>query len=453
MSGLARVLLQMGYRVSGSDLSATHITEELKKLGAEIFYSHKKENLPEGADAVVASSAIPDHNPEIAEARRRGLDIMARGHLLSLLMNPQKGVAIAGTHGKTTTSAMVSHILKCAAFDPTFIVGGVLKAIGTNAKLGGSDYLVAEADESDASFVELHPFAAVVTSIDGDVNLSSGAFNDCHNDYAEVLTKIRRLFLQFINGVKPDGFAVLCGDHEGVRAVLPEVKSRFCTYGLSEHNDVRAVGIEYADYKSSFTVVKDGAELGRVQLPMPGSHNVQNALAAIAISLGLGIPFASAADALGAFSGVGRRFDVVSRSKDIIIVDDYAHNPEKIKAALNSAHTGGAKRVIAVFQPHRFSRTEFLLDQFPLVFSDADILLVTDIYSAGEEPIEGVTSEKLVEKIMNLDSHPERVAYVPDADGIVDFVGKECKAGDLVIFLGAGDICKCARRCAEMLRD
>lgn len=451
MSGLARVLLQMGYRVSGSDLSATRITEDLRNMGAAIFYGHKRENLPEGVEAVVASSAIPDNNPEIVEAKRRGLMIMARGHLLSLLMNPQRGVAIAGTHGKTTTSAIISHILKEAEFDPTFIVGGVLKAMGTNAKLGGSDYLVAEADESDASFVELRPLAAVVTSIDGDVNLSSGAFNDCHNDYEEVLIKIRRLFLQFINGVKEGGFAVLCGDHEGVRAVLPQVKSRAYTYGLSENNDFRAVDIEYADYKSAFTVVKNGAALGRVRLPLPGSHNVQNALAAIAISLGLGIPFASAAAALESFSGVGRRFEVVSRAKGIIIVDDYAHNPEKIKAALNSAHTGGAKRVVAVFQPHRFSRTEFLLDQFPSVFSQADILLVTDIYSAGEEPIEGVTSEKLVEKILNLDSHPQRVAYIPDAEGIVNFVAEECQAGDIVIFLGAGDICKCARRCAERL--
>lgn len=450
MSGIARILLQMGHSVSGSDLKSSRITQRLEELGAQIFCGHSAANIPADTDILVVSSAVPADNPEVVEAKKRHILIVQRGHMLSLLMKPTKGIAVAGTHGKTTTTSMIATMLESANLHPTVVVGGELNDLGSNAKLGDGSYLVAEADESDASFVDLSPYAAVITSIDPDVNLSTEAYCDCGYDHKKTGQRVEELFLQFAHRVAEDGFVVMCGDHEGVRSLIPRVKRKVISYGLGKDNEIHAIDVSFADYASRCTVVRNGQKLGELILRVPGLHNIQNALATVAIGLEIGLKFEGISRYMAGFRGVQRRFQILGEFDGVTIVDDYAHNPSKIKAAIKAAHTGEAKRVIAVFQPHRYTRTKFFQDEYCTIFGEADVLLVTDVYSAGEKPIEGVSAEAIVEGVRKFGA-PHDVVYVPTAADILDYIGKNCRAGDIVIFLGAGDINKCAARCAEFL--
>ncbi|MGM9992193.1 MAG: UDP-N-acetylmuramate--L-alanine ligase [Candidatus Bruticola sp.] len=451
MSGIARILLQMGHSVSGSDLKISRITQRLEELGAKIFCGHSADNIPAETDVVVVSSAVPADNPEVVEAKKRNILIVQRGHMLSLLMKPTKGIAVAGTHGKTTTTSMIATLLEEAGLHPTVVVGGEINDIGSNAKLGKGPYLVAEADESDASFVDLSPYAAVITSIDPDVNLSTKAYCDCGYDHDKMGQRVEELFLQFAHRVAEDGFVVMCGDHEGVRSLIPQVRRKVVTYGLDEGNDVRAVSITFANYASKCVVVRRGQVLGKLILRVPGRHNIQNALAAIAIGLEIGLKFEDISRYMAAFRGVQRRFQVLGEFDGVTLVDDYAHNPSKIKAAIEAARTGEAKRIIAVFQPHRYTRTKFFQKEYCSIFGGADVLLVTDIYSAGEQP-NGVSAKDIVEGVQKQKlTSPHDVVYTPSPADVVKYVNCNCRAGDIVLFLGAGDINKCAASCAECL--
>ena len=451
MSGIARILLQMGHSVSGSDLQHSRITQGLESLGATIYCGHAAQNLPPQTDLVVVSSAGPVTNPEVCEARRRGVAIVQRGHMLSMLMQPMQGIAIAGAHGKTTTTSMVAAVLTGAGLQPTVVVGGELNDIGANAKLGEGRYLVAEADESDASFVELSPFMAVVTSIDADVNLGTEAYCDCGYDHQKTSQRVSELFLKFMHRVDPQGVVVICGDHAGLRALLPQIERRTVTYGLRPDNDIYATDIELADFASRSTVIWRGQPLGELILRVPGQHNIQNALAALAIGLEIGLPFSDMSRYLAAFRGVQRRFQILGEFDGVTIVDDYAHNPKKIQAAIAAAHTGERNRVIAVFQPHRYTRTKFFAQEYAQVFTEADVVLVTDIYAAGEEPLPGVDAQSLAEGIRRNSPPGQEVFYTPTASDILAYVTHNCRAGDVLLFLGAGDISKCAARCAASL--
>ncbi|MCR5662591.1 MAG: UDP-N-acetylmuramate--L-alanine ligase [bacterium] len=449
MSGIARVLLQMGHRVSGSDLRTTRITDGLERLGASIFTGHDAKNI-EGADVIVVSSAVPDDNPELAAAKLKGIRIIRRGQMLSLLMNERKGIAIAGTHGKTTTTSMVASLLVHSGLHPTVVVGGELNDIGSNAKLDSGEYLVAEADESDASFVDLTPRIEIITSMDPDVNLASPAFAKCGFDYDKVQKRVDELFSDFLQRLTPEGLAVMCYDHPRVRKLAECKDSRIVTYGLMEGADITAKNINLSDFSSRCHVFVRGEDCGELFLQVPGRHNVQNALAAIAVGLEIGLKMEDMFRYLAGFRGVQRRFQVIGQYDGVTVVDDYAHNPRKIAAAINGARTGGAERVFAVFQPHRHTRTKFFADDYKKCFEEADVLLVTDIYSAGEAPIPGVTAEKLAESI-RAHGKPGTVVYTPTHEDVLNYISNNCRSGDLVLFLGAGDISKCAARVQEVI--
>ena len=445
MSGIARVLLQMGYSVSGSDLEASRITRELEKLGARICQGHAPENI-RGADVLVVSSAVPADNAELLAAQEAGLTIMQRGQMLSHLMQERLGVAVAGTHGKTTTTSMVATVLEHNGLQPTVIIGGELNDIGSNAKLGTGRHLVAEADESDASFLDLSPRIAVVTSVDPDVNLSTSAFCGCGYDYERTRKLVEELFFQFMHRVPEDGRVILCHDHPRIRALVPQVQRPVLTYGLGKGADLVATGIELADYGSRSRVFLRGRELGELVLRVPGRHNVQNALAAVAIGMEVGLDFPAIARVLASFQGVRRRFQVIGTFNGITVVDDYAHNPSKVQAAIQAARTGGANRVFAVFQPHRYSRVRFLAEYFFSAFEEADYLLMTDIYSAGENPIPGITTELLLDGVRRHGRPtPTQVFYTPGHQEVGQTLARECRPGDVVLCLGAGDIGECAR--------
>ncbi len=449
MSGIARVLLQMGYSVSGSDLKSSHITRNLESLGARICQGHSPENI-QGADVLVVSSAVPPDNAELLAAQEAGLTILQRGQMLSHLMQERVGVAVAGTHGKTTTTSMVATVLERNGLEPTVIIGGELNDIGSNAKLGTGHYLVAEADESDASFLDLSPRIAVVTSVDPDVNLSTSAFCGCGHDYERTRKLVEELFVRFMHRVPEEGRVILCHDHPRIRALLPQVQRPTLTYGLEPGADLVATGIHLADYGSRCRVFLRGQELGELVLRVPGRHNVQNALVAVAIGLEVGLDFEAVARVLASFQGVQRRFQVLGTFSGVTVVDDYAHNPSKVRAAIHAARTGGAERVFAVFQPHRYSRTRFLAHEFLGAFEEADVLLMTDIYSAGESPLPGISAEVLVEGIRR-HGQPVTVFHTPGSQEVCEVLARECRAGDVVVFLGAGDIWKCARDLKERL--
>lgn len=449
MSGIARVLLQMGMRVSGSDLQSSRITEGLERLGATIYRGHSASNV-DGADLLVVSSAVPASNPELVEAQKRGIRIVQRGQMLSLLMETRKGIAVAGTHGKTTTTSMIANVLEGVGLCPTVVVGGELNDIGSNAKLGQGEYIVAEADESDASFVDLSPRIAVVTSIDPDVNLGTAPFADCGYDYDFTVQKVEGLFVDFMHRVDEQGLVVLCVDHERVKAVAHLAERRTITYGLSSEAELTARDISLADYASKCEVYLRGERLGELILRVPGRHNIQNALATIAVAMEVGCEFADIARHLAGFRGVQRRFQIIGQFDGVTVVDDYAHNPSKLKAAIHASRTGGAERVFAVFQPHRYTRTKFFMNEYSHCFDEADYLLVTDVYSAGEEAIEGADSPHLVRTVLE-GGGISQVTYTPSHDDVLRYLAANCRSGDVVIFLGAGDISKCAARTQEVM--
>ena len=427
MSGIAEVLLNLGYKVSGSDLRSSEITERLSSFGAEIGIGHKAENL-KNVDVVVISSAVHDDNPEVVEARRLHVPVIPRAEMLAELMRMKYGIAIAGTHGKTTTTSMAASILGHAGIDPTIVIGGKLNAIGTNAQLGQGKFLVAEADESDGSFLVLSPTIAVVTNIDAD-----------HLDHYSGIEEIKETFVEFINKVPFYGLAVLCLDDKNVREILPKVKKRYTTYGLSSQADIRATHVKHDGFSTSFVAHYKGYRLGEISFRMPGAHNVLNAMACIAVAMELDVPFAAIQEGFSKFGGVGRRFTVKGEPKGVMVVDDYGHHPAEIKATLNAARQGWPeRRIIAAFQPHRYTRTSELFDEFVTAFYDADVLVLTDVYAAGEQPIAGATAERLAGEVRR---HGQKdVTWIPDREKIPEHLAAVVREGDIVITLGAGNI-------------
>src|SRR4030042_1598527 len=426
MSGIAEVLLNLGYTISGSDTKETEVTRRLQSLGCEISYGHRRENLKE-ADVVVISSAVRQGNPEVEAAGERLIPVIPRAEMLAELMRMKIGIAIAGTHGKTTTTSLISTVLAAGGLDPTVVIGGRLNSLGSNARVGQGDFLVAEADESDGSFLKLMPTVAVVTNIDPE-----------HLDYYKGIDEIKEAFLCFLNKIPFFGVAVLCLDHPNIQSLLPRLKKRFATYGLTTQADLQAKEIVFEGLSTSFDVIHQRQEIGRLSLRMPGLHNVYNALATLATAFELDIPFQVVQETLRDFSGIQRRFQIKGEKKGVLIVDDYGHHPVEIMATLKAARTGWEKRIIAVFQPHRYSRTQALFKDFLTAFYDADVLILTDIYPAGEDRIEGVESKALFEGIREY-GHKD-VTYLADKKEIVQHLLRIISPGDLVITLGAGDI-------------
>ncbi len=426
MSGIAEVLLNLGYKVSGSDLRKSEITERLASLGGEIFYGHVRENVA-GVDVVVISSAVKNDNPEVQEAREHLIPVIPRAEMLAELMRMKYGIAIAGTHGKTTTTSMVATLLGFAGIDPTIVIGGRLNSLGSNARLGQGKFLVAEADESDGSFLKLSPTIAVVTNIDAD-----------HLDFYSGIEEIKDTFVEFINKVPFYGLTVLCIDNDNVADIIPRVNKRFLTYGLSAQADIRACDIKLAGLSTSFVAQYRGERLGEISFKMPGAHNVLNALAAIGVALELNVPFPVIQEGFRDFGGVGRRFQVKGEVNDIMVVDDYGHHPTEIRATLAAASGGWDRRLVVVFQPHRYTRTKELYDEFVKAFHDADVLILTDIYPAGEEPIEGVTAEALARSVRQ---HGQKdVTHIADREELVGHLQAILKPGDILLTLGAGNI-------------
>jgi UDP-N-acetylmuramate--alanine ligase len=432
MSGIAEVLLALGFEVHGSDLKASDTTRRLQAQGAKVSYGHREENV-DGADVVVMSSAVHSDNPEIVRATRDGVPVIPRAEMLAELMRLKHGVAVAGSHGKTTTTSLVAAILNEGALDPTVIIGGKVNQLGSNARVGQGEVMVAEADESDGSFLKLTPTIAVVTNLDLE-----------HVDhYTGGLPELKAAFSTFVNRVPFYGLAVLCIDEENVQALLPEVTRRFVTYGRSRQADYQAIEVVHEGLASSFTVKRRGVELGRVKVNLAGAHNVLNALAAIAVADEMEIPFDKSASALTAFQGVQRRFtqrgEVALAGGTLVVIDDYGHHPVELRATLAAAKNAyPGRRVVALFQPHRYSRTAALKDEFARAFNDADVVIVAPVYAAGEAPIEGATGEALAEALQKHGHHDARAATSLD-DGIAQLAGL-VKGGEVVFTLGAGDV-------------
>jgi UDP-N-acetylmuramate--alanine ligase len=427
MSGVAEILLNLGYTVSGSDARRNESIERLERLGAKVVIGHQAANV-EGVHVVVFSSAVARDNVELRAARQRQVPIIGRAEMLAELMRLKYGIAVAGTHGKTTTTSMVGAVLAEGRYDPTIVVGGRVTNLGANARLGQGDYLVAEADESDGSFLKLTPTIAVVTTIDAE-----------HLDHYGSLEAIGEAFLAFVNKVPFYGSAVLCLDEPNIQRLLPRVDKRVITYGLESGADLVARRLRLAGMTSRFDVEQRGTPLGECRLQIPGRHNVLNALAAIAVGLDLEIPFATIQTALAGFAGVQRRFQIRGTAAGVTVVDDYGHHPVEIRATLAAAKAGFDSRVVTVFQPHRYSRTHHLRQEFLTAFNQADVLIVMDIYPAGEPPIPGVSAEDLAEGI-RAHGHRNVTFLGSDRARIVEYVCEISRPGDLVLTLGAGDV-------------
>jgi UDP-N-acetylmuramate--alanine ligase len=441
MSGIAEVLSNLSFRVSGSDLKSSTVTKRLQKLGVEFDEGHRAENVGD-AHVVVRSAAVRDDNPEIVEARQRSIPVIPRAEMLAELMRLKPhSVAVAGSHGKTTTTSMIATVLGRADLDPTFVVGGVVHAFGSNARLGKGDLMVVEADESDRSFLMLTPTIAVVTNIDRE-----------HMDHYKDMTDVRDSFEDFVNKVPFYGAAILCLDDPHVQAVIPRVQRRRVTYGLSAQADISAHGIRFnGEFGSKFTVWRGDEVIGDVGLRVPGLHNVYNSLAAIAVGLELEVAFEQIAEALGEFAGAERRFQNRGEEAGVLVVDDYGHHPTEIKATLAAAKIGSSgRRMVVLFQPHRFSRTKDLMEEFARSFNNADVLFVTDIYAASEDPIDGITSEALTAAIKRY-GH-KNAHYIGALDGAAEVLRSQVRAGDLVITLGAGPVYRAGEQLLELLR-
>lgn len=429
MSGIAEVLLNLGYRVSGSDLEETPITRRLAELGATVVGFHSAENVGE-ADVVVVSSAVRPDNVEVEAARERKIPVIRRAEMLAELMRMKYGIAIAGTHGKTTTTSLVASVLSHGGLDPTIVIGGRLNVWGTNARLGQGRYLVAEADESDGSFLNLSPTVAVVTTIDEE-----------HLDFYRDLAHLQETFLSFINKVPFYGLAVLCLDEPHIQELIPRIEKRVVTYGLSSQADFLGSEIERKGAETSYTARYQGRPLGRVRLQIPGVHNVLNSLAAVAVGLELDLDFGTIADALAEFGGIERRFQIKAELRGVMVVDDYGHHPAEVRATLKAAKDGwGERRLVVVFQPHRYSRTHYLLRDFFSAFNEADVLITTDIYPAGEAPIPGVSGRQIYEGV-KMHGHRD-VSYVEDVSDVLPLLEERLRPGDLLLTLGAGDVWK-----------
>jgi UDP-N-acetylmuramate--alanine ligase len=428
MSGIAEVLVNMGYSVSGSDLVAGPVTAHLAELGVRIHEGHRPEQV-RGADAVVTSTAVKESNPEVLEARRLKIPVIPRAEMLAELMRLKYGVAVAGAHGKTTTTAMTAEVLSRGGLDPTVVIGGRVGSLKSGAKLGYGEIMVAEADESDGSFLKMKPTIAVVTNIDRE-----------HLDHYRGLAQIQDAFRQFLSRIPFYGAAVVCRDDPNVRAILDGVDRKLITYGFDDEADIRATDLVVEGFESTFVVHRRGERLGAVRLHSPGRHLVSNSLGAVAVGLELDVPFDTVAAALGAFRGVERRMQLRGQADGVSVIDDYGHHPTEIVATLAAVREGFGARTVVVFQPHRFSRTAALLEEFGAAFALADTVIVTDIYPAGEAPVEGLDGSTVVDALAR-HGHPS-AAYEPGLDGIAERLRAMTRPGDLVLTLGAGDVWK-----------
>jgi UDP-N-acetylmuramate--alanine ligase len=445
MSGLAEILRTMEFDVSGSDLKPNDVTRRLQSLGVRVFVGHQAANV-EGADVVVYSSAVAEDNPEIVRAKELEVPIIPRAEMLAELMRVKYCVLIAGSHGKTTTTSLVATVLRAAGLDPTVVVGGKVNALGSNAKLGEGDLFVAEADESDGSFLKLTPTIGVITNIDAE-----------HLDHYGTHEKVKDAFVAFANKIPFYGLSVLCIDHPHVQSILPRIGRRHVTYGVARQADYRAKNPRYSGLETHFEAFRRGESLGEFTVKMPGDHNILNALSVIAVADEIEVPLDVVRDAIAGFHGVQRRFTVVARPTisragargDVMIVDDYGHHPAEIEATLDAAQKGFDRRVVVAFQPHRYTRTASLFADFTRSFNKADLLLVTEVYPAGESPIAGASGQALADAIRAHGHHAVR--YVPDKNDVARCLLEEVRPGDLVIALGAGDINRAARELAAAL--
>lgn len=429
MSGIAELLLNLGYEVSGSDTAPSDITKHLKSLGGTIFKGHSAKNI-KNADVVVTSSAISSENSEVVTAREASIPVIPRAEMLAELMRLKYGIAIAGAHGKTSTTSIVASILDKGDLDPTVVIGGKLKSISSNAILGQGDFIVAEADESDGSFLKISPTIAVVTNIDRE-----------HLDFYQDLDAIKKVFLSFINKIPFYGLAILCLDNEPIQDLIPKITKRYTTYGMSSQADLQARNVVMEGLKSRFCVYHRGEKLGEVVLNLPGIHNVYNAMASIAVGIEIDIPFDIIKHALEALQGVQRRLEIKGETKGITIVDDYGHHPTEIKTTLYAVkECWPDRRIVVVFQPHRYTRTKALFDDFTRSFYQSELLLVLPIYSAGEKEIKGIDSIALYEGI-KMYGHKE-VIYVEGFKKAVSYLKEILKEGDVLITMGAGDVWK-----------
>jgi len=435
MSGIAEVLLNLGVNVTGSDIKSSDYTKRLENLGASVYIGHSAENV-RAADAVVWSSAVEQDNVEMQEARRLKLPIIRRAEMLAELMRLKRGIAIAGTHGKTTTTSMMALILAEAGLDPTIVIGGKFNNIGAGAKLGKGEFMVAEADESDGSFMRLFPVYSIVTNIDSD-----------HLDYYGTMDIVKNTFFSFIEKIPFYGLSVICIDDDNIRDILKYIKVRHLGYGFSDDADLRAVNYSADGFSNAFDVLYHEKKIGRIQLNIPGKHNVLNALATIGIALELEISFSTIKRALSQFGGAQRRFQIKSDARDILVVDDYAHHPTEIRATLQAAKSVAKKRVIAIFQPHRYTRVELLAEEFAKSFDAVDLLIITDIYSAGEQAIPGVSAELIIKYLKK--HYKSKFEYLKTFDEIFNLVCKTAQPGDLIITLGAGNIWTLSERIAK----
>jgi UDP-N-acetylmuramate--alanine ligase len=437
MSGIAEILLDQGFEVSGSDNSLTEITDRLKKLGAKIHKSHSPENL-EDADVLVYSSAVTTANPEVAAAIKKNIPVIKRSEMLAETMRMKYGIGIAGTHGKTTTTSMVGLSLTEGGIDPTIIVGGKLSGLGgTNARLGNGEFIVVEADEFDRTFLKLTPVIAALTTLESE-----------HLDTYKDLDDIKSAFIEFANKVPFYGFVVLCLDEPALLEIIPEINKKIITYGTTPHADIRALDITHNEFSSSYTVKHNGEDLGKIKLNVPGVYNVKNSLVAVTIAKELGIEFSVIKKALEKFSGVYRRFEI-KYNKEILVVDDYAHHPTETTASLEGVRAGWKRRLVVVFQPHLYSRTRDFYQEFGKSFLNSDIFISTDVYPAREDPIEGVDG-KMISDITQKFGH-KNVHYVADKTEIPEYLLNIVENDDIVITMGAGDIWKYGEKFVELL--
>jgi len=429
MSGIAELLLNLNFVVTGSDLKLSETTRHLEEKGATIFEGHDPDNVNQ-SDVVVYSSAVTLDNPEIKSAKERKIPIIRRAEMLGELLKLKLySIAVAGTHGKTTTTSMVGNMMTAGGLDPTLIIGGIIKNLKSNALLGQGDYVVAEADEFDRTFLSLTPTIAIITNIEKE-----------HLDTYEDLNDLKNAFIQFANKVPFYGVVIACLDEPSVQDILPRISRRVITYGLSPQADVRAVNVTFKEAVSEFDIHIQNEDYGRIMLNVPGEHNIKNATAAVALGLELGIEFSDIKKGLESYETVNRRFEFRGQQNDILFVDDYAHHPTEVLATLNAAKTGWDRRVVAVFQPHLYTRTRDFKDDFGKAFLQSDVLFVTDVYPSREEPIPGVTGELIAEAARGF-GH-KHVFYIRDKENLPEVVAGELRSGDLVITLGAGDITK-----------
>jgi len=426
MSGIAEVLLNLGYKVSGTDLQSSEVTARLAELGAKVWKGHRADRV-HGADVAVISSAVKEDNVEVQEARLLKIPVIPRAEMLAELMRMKYGIAVAGSHGKTTTTSMIALVLEFGGFDPTIIVGGRLNTVGANAKLGAGDFMVAEADESDRSFLYLSPFIAVLTNID-----------DEHLDQYQTVEEIKKTFVNFANKVPFYCPIILCLDDPNLQSLIPHLERRLITYGFSSQADIFARDQAFSGFRSSSVLFYKGKKLGGLKLQVPGKHNISNAMAAVAAGLDLDMPPQVILKALEGYTGIGRRFEMKKVVDGIMVVEDYGHHPTEIKATLDAAKRGWQRRLVVVFQPHRYTRLSLLMGSFATAFNQADVLIVTEIYPAGETPIPGVNGRALYEAVRQY-GH-KNVHFEPNPKKIPALIGRLARPGDIILAQGAGNI-------------